>query len=91
MHGIAQLAFLHLVSHYLPHHLLCSGAAEELDVSEAELRGIPVLWVALDSGQEWLAAVSLRQPAHWWALQVRPALLCDVGEYKRAQWALHVV
>lgn len=46
------------------------GAAEDLDVSEAELRGVPVLWVQVDHSMEWLAAVQLRQPAHWWALQV---------------------
>jgi hypothetical protein len=48
-----------------------AAAAEELDVSEGELRSVPVLWVQLDQAQEWLAAVTLRQPAHWWALQVR--------------------
>jgi hypothetical protein len=51
--------------------LLLTAAAEELDVSEGELRSVPVLWVQLDQAQEWLAAVTLRQPAHWWALQVR--------------------
>lgn len=46
------------------------AAAEDIDVSEGALRGVPVLWVQLDHGMEWLAAVRLRQPAHWWALQV---------------------
>lgn len=58
-----------------------SGASEELDVSEAELRGVPVLWVQLDQGQEWLAGIALRQPAHWWSLQVR-------AEQCRVRWEL---
>jgi hypothetical protein len=104
------------------------AAVEELDVSEAELRGVPVLWVQvrvalplalrrarrvgtrgccadagackacthccapsrrhaphttdththtrththtqLNPGLEWLSAVQLKQPAHWWSLQL---------------------
>lgn len=29
-----------------------------------------MLWVQVDAGCEWLASVQLRQPAHWWALQL---------------------
>eukprot|EP00879_Flechtneria_rotunda_P028850 GHRR01031082.1.p1 GENE.GHRR01031082.1~~GHRR01031082.1.p1 ORF type:complete len:966 (+),score=503.48 GHRR01031082.1:166-3063(+) len=49
---------------------IAGGADADLDVSEAELRGVPVLWVQIDPGLEWLAAVQLRQPAHWWSLQL---------------------
>jgi hypothetical protein len=27
-------------------------------------------WAQVDHGLEWLAGVTLRQPAHWWALQL---------------------
>ncbi len=52
-----------------------AGAAAREDalaqgVSEEQLRGVPVLWVRLDAGQEWLADMRLALPLGMWTLML---------------------
>ena len=60
----------------LPTCLTDSAAPPTLDrvraaaVDETRLRGVPVMYVRLDPGAEWLADVRLRQPLGMWELQL---------------------
>ncbi len=54
-------------------HVSCHGGAGG---DAGSLKGIPIFYVRLDPGQEWLANIQLIQPLQWLSMQLTKVCVC---------------